>query len=218
MSPNSLEGTFGFQFLLALYLQSVTGDSSVRTGMAYLPGPIVIAVISLGCSAEIITRFGARTVLLAGMVITAVALALLGRLPVHASYSADILPSVLLLGVGARLSLPAAMGLAMSGATPADSGLASGLVNTTQQIGGALGVAILAALAGSRTDTLASQGKSPAEAATGGYHTSFLVAAGCRWWARSSPPLRCAPRRPTRSPPTGPDRGPRTSPCPPPTC
>ncbi|MGO4754970.1 MFS transporter, partial [Streptomyces sp. 2MCAF27] len=93
------------------------------------------------------------------------------------SYPADVLPSVLLLGVGAGLSLPAVMGLAMSGATPADSGLASGLVNTTQQIGGALGVAILAALAASRAHTLVGQGKSPAEAATGGYHVSFLVAA-----------------------------------------
>ncbi|MEU5645444.1 MFS transporter [Streptomyces milbemycinicus] len=170
-------GLFGFQFLLALYLQSVAGYSSARTGMAYLPGPIVIAVISLGYSAKIITRFGPRAVLLVGMVITAVALTLLGRLPVHASYPADVLPSVLLLGIGAGLSLPAVMGLAMSGATPADSGLASGLVNTTQQIGGALGVAILAALAASRADTLVGQGKSPAEAATGGYHVAFLVAA-----------------------------------------
>ncbi|WP_019074882.1 MFS transporter [Streptomyces hokutonensis] len=171
-------GLFGFQFLLALYLQSVAGYSSAKTGMAYLPGPIVIAVISLGYSAKLITRFGPRAVLLVGMAVTALALALLGRLPVDASYATDILPSVLLLGVGAGLALPAVIGLAMSGATPADSGLASGLVNTTQQVGGALGVAVLAALAGSRSDTLLGQGKSPAEATTGGYHVSFLVAAG----------------------------------------
>ncbi|MGW7270641.1 MFS transporter [Streptomyces sp. NPDC054864] len=171
-------GLFGFQFLLALYLQSVAGYSSVKTGMAYLPGPVVIAVISLGCSAKLITHFGPRAVLLSGMVFTAVALALLGRVPVDASYAVDILPSVLLLGAGAGLALPALIGLAMSGATPADSGLASGLVNTTQQIGGALGVAILAALAAYRTDTLLGEGKTPAEATTGGYHVSFAVAAG----------------------------------------
>ncbi|MFI6088364.1 MFS transporter [Streptomyces sp. NPDC051218] len=171
-------GLFGFQFLLALYLQSVAGYSSVKTGMAYLPGPVVIAVISLGCSAKLISRFGPRAVLLSGMVFTAVALALLGRVPVDASYAVDILPSVLLLGAGAGLALPALIGLAMSGATPADSGLASGLVNTTQQIGGALGVAILAALAAYRADTLLGEGKTPAEATTGGYHVSFAVAAG----------------------------------------
>ncbi|MFE9611170.1 MFS transporter [Streptomyces sp. NPDC006012] len=170
-------GLFGFQFLLALYLQSVAGYSSIKTGMAYLPGPIVIAVISLGYSAKLITRFGPRRVLLVGMVVTAVALGLLGRLPVDASYAPDILPSVILLGVGAGLALPAVMGLAMSGATPADSGLASGLINTTQQVGGALGVAILATLAGSRSESLLGQGKNPAEAMTGGYHVSFLVAA-----------------------------------------
>ncbi|MFI1680582.1 MFS transporter [Streptomyces sp. NPDC020607] len=171
-------GLFGFQFLLALYLQSVAGYSSLKTGVAYLPGPIVIAVISLGCSAKLITRFGPRAVLLVGMVFTTVALALLGRLPADASYAVDILPSVLLLGVGAGLALPALIGLAMSGATPADSGLASGLVNTTQQIGGALGVATLAALAANRTGTLLGDGEHPAQAATSGYHVAFIVAAG----------------------------------------
>ncbi|MFD8811267.1 MFS transporter [Streptomyces sp. NPDC059627] len=170
-------GLFGFQFLLALYLQSVAGYSSVKTGMAYLPGPIVIAVISLGYSAMLITRFGPRAVLLAGMVATTIALALLGRLPVDASYAVDVLPSVILLGVGAGLALPAVIGLAMSSATPADSGLASGLVNTTQQVGGALGVAVLAALAGSRSDSLTRDGKSVAEAVTGGYQLAYLVAA-----------------------------------------
>ena len=170
-------GLFGFQFLLALYLQTVAGYSSVRTGMAYLPGPVVIAVISLGCSARLITRFGPRAVLLAGMACTAVALGLLGRLPVAASYAVDILPSVLLLGAGAGLALPAVIGLAMSGATPADSGLASGLVNTTQQIGGALGVAALGALSVNRADTLLGEGKAPVEATTGGYQLSFVVAA-----------------------------------------
>ncbi|WP_405150491.1 MFS transporter [Sphaerisporangium sp. NBC_01403] len=171
-------GLFGFQFLLALYLQSVNGYSAVETGLAYLPGPIVIAVISLGFSARLMTRFGGRTVLLAGLAFTVAALVLLARLPVSATYVVDVLPAVVLLGVGAGLALPAVIGLAMSGATPSDSGLASGLLNTTQQIGGALGVAVLAALASSRAQSLLTDRNSTAAALTGGYHLSFGVAAG----------------------------------------
>jgi EmrB/QacA subfamily drug resistance transporter len=171
-------GLFGFQFLLALYLQSVNGYSAVETGLAYLPGPIVIAVISLGFSARLMTRFGGRTVLLAGLAFTVAALVLLARLPVSATYVVDVLPAVVLLGVGAGLALPAVIGLAMSGATPSDSGLASGLLNTTQQIGGALGVAVLATLASSRTQSLLTDANSTAAALTGGYHLSFGVAAG----------------------------------------
>ncbi|MBT2225084.1 MFS transporter [Nonomuraea sp. NEAU-A123] len=169
---------FGFQFLLALYLQSVNGYSAVETGLAYLPGPIVIAVISLGLSARIMTRFGGRTVLLAGLVSTVAALLLLARLPLHATYAVDVLPAVVLLGVGAGLALPAVIGLAMSGATPSDSGLASGLLNTTQQIGGALGVAALATLASSHAQSLLSDGESATAASTYGYRLAFGVAAG----------------------------------------
>jgi MFS family permease len=171
-------GLFGFQFLLALYLQSVNGYTAVETGLAYLPGPIVIAVISLGFSARLMTRFGGRTVLLSGLVLTVAALVLLARLPVNATYAVDVLPAVVLLGAGAGLALPAVIGLAMSGATPSDSGLASGLLNTTQQIGGALGVAVLATLASSRTQSLLTDSESAATAMTGGYHLSFAVAAG----------------------------------------
>ncbi|MEV1174110.1 MFS transporter, partial [Nonomuraea sp. NPDC049784] len=98
---------FGFQFLLALYLQAVNGYSAVETGLAYLPGPVVIAVISLGFSARLMTRFGGRTVLLSGLVFTAAALVLLARLPVHVTYAVDVLPAVVLLGAGAGLALPA---------------------------------------------------------------------------------------------------------------
>ena len=164
--------------LLALYLQSVAGYSAVETGLAYLPGPIVIAVISLGFSARLMTRFGGRTVLLAGLAFTVAALLLLARLPVNATYAVDVLPAVVLLGAGAGLALPAVIGLAMSGATPSDSGLASGLLTTTQQIGGALGVAVLATLASTRTQSLLADSKSAAAALTGGYHLSFGVAAG----------------------------------------
>jgi hypothetical protein len=106
------------------------------------------------------------------------ALVLLARLPINATYVVDVLPAVVLLGLGAGLALPAVIGLAMSGATPSDSGLASGLLNTTQQIGGALGVAALATLASSRTQNLLTDANSTAAALTGGYHLSFGVAAG----------------------------------------
>ncbi|GAB3966291.1 MFS transporter [Actinoallomurus acanthiterrae] len=169
---------FGFQFLFALYLQAVNGYSAVETGLAYLPGPVVIAIISLGFSARLMTRFGGCTVLLSGLVCTAAALVLLARLPVHVTYAVDVLPAVVLLGAGAGLALPAVVGLAMSGATPGDSGLASGLLNTTQQVGGALGVAVLATLASSRTQSLLTDRKSTPAALTGGYHLSFGVATG----------------------------------------
>ncbi|MFC7589454.1 MFS transporter [Nonomuraea antimicrobica] len=170
---------FGFQFLLALYLQSVNGYTAIETGLAYLPGPIVIAVISLGLVARLMTRFGGRKVLLAGLVSTAVALLLLARLPVHAAYAVDVLPAVILLGVGGGLALPAVIGLAMSGATPADSGLASGLLNTTQQIGGAVGVAALATVASSHAQGAGSGGDiATAVALTEGYRLAFSVAAG----------------------------------------
>jgi MFS family permease len=105
-------------------------------------------------------------------------LALFARAPVDGSYLRDVLPVMVLLGAGAGLSFPSLMTLAMSGATPSDSGLASGLVNTSLQVGGAVGLAILATLATARTNALLAAGDPPASALTGGYHLAFLVAAG----------------------------------------
>jgi MFS family permease len=167
-----------FQFLAALYLQRVLGYQPARVGAALLPIALVIAAISLGLSARLTTRFGARAILLAGLALLVVGLALLARVPVAGSYPVDILPVMLVLGVGAGLSLPAVTMLAMSGAGPEDSGLASGLVNTTQQIGGALGIAVLATLATARTDRLLAHGHTGAAALTGGYRLAFGVGAG----------------------------------------
>jgi EmrB/QacA subfamily drug resistance transporter len=167
-----------FQFLAALYLQRVLGYQPARVGAALLPIPLVIAATSLGVSARLTTRFGARTVLLAGLALLVVGLALLARVPVAGGYAVHILPLMVVLGVGAGLSLPAVTTLAMSGATAEDSGLASGLVNTTQQVGGALGIAVLATLATSRTDQLLAAGSGGPAALTGGYHLAFGVAAG----------------------------------------
>ena len=170
-------GFFGTFFLGALYMQSVLGYGPIEVGLAFLPIAGVIGTLSLGLSERLNTRFGAGIVLLPGLSLTAIGLALLTRAPVDADYVSDILPAMLLIGFGAGLSFPALMTLAMSGATPSDSGVASGLVNTTQQVGGALGLSILASLATSRTDGQLADGVSTASALTSGYHLAFGVGA-----------------------------------------
>jgi EmrB/QacA subfamily drug resistance transporter len=174
----TVAGMFGMFFLGALYLQRVLGYSSIEVGLAFLPVAVLIGAFSLGLSARLILRFGARATLLPGLVFIAAGLMLFQRAPVDATYVVDILPVMLLLGVGGGLFFAALMTLAMSAATQEDSGLASGLVNTTQQVGGALGLAIIATLSASRTDNLRASGDSVANALTGGYHLAFITGAG----------------------------------------
>ena len=171
-------GMFGMFFLGALYLQRVQGYDAVEVGLAFLPVAVLIGALSLGVSARLITRFGGRATLLPGLALIVAGLGLFASAPVDASYPTDILPVMLLLGSGAGLSFPALMTLAMSGATPSDSGLASGLVNTTQQVGGALGLAVLATLSTTRTGDLRAAGDATASALTGGYHLAFAIGAG----------------------------------------
>ncbi|MFD3567716.1 MFS transporter [Streptomyces sp. NPDC058667] len=168
---------FSFQILVALYLQKVLGYGAAETGLAMLPAAAIIGAVSLGVSARLIARFGERNVLLTGLVLLVGVLGLLTRVPVHASYVTDLLP-VMLLAAGFGLALPALTSLAMSGAEEADAGLASGLFNTTQQIGMALGIAVLSTLAATRTESLTAAGRPAAEALTGGYHLAFGVGAG----------------------------------------
>jgi EmrB/QacA subfamily drug resistance transporter len=168
---------FSFQILVALYLQKVLGYGAAETGLAMLPAAAVIGAVSLGVAARLNARFGERNVLLVGLVLLVGVLGLLTRVPVHANYLTDLLP-VMLLAAGFGLALPALTTLGMSGAGPHDAGLASGLFNTTQQIGMAMGVALLSTLAASRTDTLLADGQSQAAALTGGYHLAFAVGAG----------------------------------------
>jgi EmrB/QacA subfamily drug resistance transporter len=171
-------GMFGMFFMGTLYLQRVLGYDAVQTGAAFLPVSVGIGVLSLGFSARLITRLGARAVLLPGLVALVAGLVLLTGAPVGGDYVTDLLPALVLLGVGAGIAFPALVTLAMSGATPADSGLASGLVNTTQQVGGALGLAVLATLSTSRSNHLLADGESAASALTGGYHLAFSIGAG----------------------------------------
>ncbi|MFI1508754.1 MFS transporter [Streptomyces sp. NPDC020597] len=168
---------FSFQILVALYLQQVGGYGAAETGLAMLPAAAVIGAVSLGVSARLSTRFGERGVLLAGIAALIGVLALLSRLPVQAHYAVDLLPAMLL-AAGFGLALPALTALAMSGADEEDAGLASGVFNTTQQIGMALGVAVLSTLAASRTRSLTAGGHTTAEALTGGYRLAFAVGAG----------------------------------------
>ncbi len=168
---------FSFQVIVGLYLQRVLGYGAAETGIAMLPAAVAIGAVSLGVSARLNARFGERRVLLAGLALLVLMLVLLARIPEHANYVTDLLP-VLLLASGFGLALPALTTLGMSGARADDAGLASGLFSTTQQVGGALGVAVLATLAASRTEALVAAGEGGGAALTGGYRLAFAVGAG----------------------------------------
>src|SRR3954447_16915824 len=151
----SVAGMFGTFFLGALYLQRVLGYDALQTGLAFLPTTLVMGTLSLRYSEALIMRFGAQRLLVPGLGLIAAGLGLFARVPVHGTYVADLLPALVLIGAGAAVCFPALMTLAMSGATPQDAGLASGLVNTTVQVGGPLGLAVLATLSATRTEAVA---------------------------------------------------------------
>jgi len=171
-------GIFGLFFLGALYMQQVLGYGALEVGLAFLPVAGLIGLLSLGFSAKLNLRFGPRATLLPGLALILAGLLYFSRSPVDADYLVDVFPSMVLLGLGAGLSFPSLMNLAMSGAHQDDAGLASGLVNTTMQVGGALGLAVIATLATSRTESLLSDGQGQAEALTSGFHLAFLIGAG----------------------------------------
>jgi EmrB/QacA subfamily drug resistance transporter len=171
-------GMFGMFFMGALYLQRVLGYDALQTGLAFLPSTLVMGTLSLRYAERLVMRFGARTTLLPGLGLAVAGLALFTRAPVHGDYVTHVLPVMLLLGAGAGVAFPALMTLSMSGATPSDAGLASGLVNTTLQVGGALGLAVLATLSSTRSASLHAAGESAAAALNGGYHLAYAVGAG----------------------------------------
>ncbi len=173
----TVAGMFGMFFLGSLYLERILGYDALQIGLAFLPVTIVMGTLSVRYSEPLITRFGARTLLFPGLTLVTAGLVLFTQAPVDGSYVLHVLPVMILLGTGIGVCFPALMTLAMSGATKADAGLASGLVNTSAQVGGALGLAVLATLSASRTDTLTERGESAAAALTGGYHLAFWIAA-----------------------------------------
>ncbi|HKV84371.1 MAG TPA: MFS transporter [Ktedonobacterales bacterium] len=168
---------FGFFFLGSLDMQRVLGYKPLTIGLAFLPETVAMAALSIGLSARLITRFGARGVALAGLTCIALGLVLFAHSPAHADYVRDLLPALALLGIGAGLAFTSLSLLAMAGSTPEDSGLASGLLNTTTQVGASLGLAILATVATSRTGHLMSRGQSVALALSGGYHLTWAISA-----------------------------------------
>lgn len=172
-----IAAAFGFQVMITLYLQRVLGYGAAASGLGLLPTAAVIGTVALGLSARIAARFGPRPMLLAGLGLITAGLALLTLIPVQASYPTQILPPLLIFGAGGGLCLPALASLGMSGATPAEAGLASGLFNTTQQIGAALGVAVLSTLAAAQTRSQHSAGPNTAAALAAGYHLAFATAA-----------------------------------------
>jgi EmrB/QacA subfamily drug resistance transporter len=173
----SVAGMFGMFFLGALYLQRILGYDALETGLAFLPVTILMGTLSVRYTDRLVMRFGARTMVLGGLALFLAGLALFTRAPVDGDYVSHVLPVMVLLGTGAGLCFPALMTLAMSGATPSDAGLASGLINTTAQVGGALGLAVLATLSASRSNELIGNGESTAAALTSGYHLAFGIGA-----------------------------------------
>nr|BFD87316.1 MFS transporter [Streptomyces sp. Xyl84] len=173
-----IAGMFGLLFFGTFYLQRVLRYDSLRAGLGFVPIAVVIAAVSLGLSTRLVTRFGQRAILLLGLALVVGAFVMLSFARVDGVYLVDFLPASLVMGLGFGLAAPAVMGLGMSAVTPAESGIASGLFNTTQQIGGAIGLAVLSAIVSARTHSLTAAGKTEAESLTGGYHTAFLAAAG----------------------------------------
>ncbi len=173
-----IAGMFGQQFFIALYLQFVLGWEPTQVGLGMAPIALTIGLFSLGLSARMIERAGAKGVLVGGLLLIVAGLLLMQRAPVDGLYWRDVLPALLVMGAGAGIAMPALPTLALANATPADAGLASGLLNTTQQVGAAIGVSLLASLAAARSETLRADGRSALDALASGYSLAFAVAAG----------------------------------------
>src|SRR5438270_843551 len=168
---------FAWFFLSALYLQLVLGYTPLQVGLAFLPANLIMGTFSLGLSAKLVMRFGVRAPLATGLSLAALGLVLFVRAPVDGTFVVHVLPSMILLGFGAGMAFNPVLLAAMSDVAPEESGLASGVVNTAFMMGGALGLAVLASLAASRTASLRAAGGGRLEALTGGYHLAFLVGA-----------------------------------------
>jgi MFS family permease len=174
----SVAGMFGMFFMGSLYMQRVLGYDALEIGLAFLPGTVIMGILSLGYSHKLVMRFGARQVMLPAFVLIVLSLALFTQAPVDGGYVTHLLPTMVLFGIGGGLGFPALMTISMSDVEPSDAGLVSGLVNTTAQVGGALGLAVLATLATTRTGHLAAGGDALPAALTGGYHLAFTIGAG----------------------------------------
>jgi len=194
-------GMFSWFFLSALYMQQVLGLTPMQIGLAFLPANIIMAVFSLGASARLVIRFGVRRPLAAGLLIAAAGLLLFARAPLNGSLMRDVIPGMLLVGLGGGIAFNPVLMAAMSATPQADSGLASGVVNTALLLGGSLGLAALASVASARTARLTLAGTTHLEALAGGYRAAFLAGAGLALLAAllSMSMLRFAPQDMSRA-------------------
>ena len=195
---------FAWFFISALYLQLVLKYTPLQVGLAFLPSNVIMAVLSLGWSARLVMRYGFRPPLAGGLVLAALGLALFARAPVDGSFWVDVFPGMVLLGVGCGVALNPVLLAATSGMDEKDAGLASGVVNTSFMMGGALGLAVLASAAAARTASAQAAGAAEAAALGAGYQLAFaagalcaMVAAAVAWLLREAQPARqAAPAQP----------------------
>jgi EmrB/QacA subfamily drug resistance transporter len=170
-------GMFGYFFFSTLYLQRILGYTPMEVGLAYLPSTVLWGASSLLLSDRLVMRFGINRPLIAGLGLMTLGLILFARTPVDGNFLIDVLPGTIAVGLGAGIGFNPILLAAMSGVAPSEAGLASGVVNTAFMMGGALGLAILASLAASRTDSLEASGDGAVAALNSGYHAAFLVGA-----------------------------------------
>ncbi len=171
-------GMFAWFFISALYLQLVLGLGPMQVGLAFLPANLIMAVCSLGISAKLVMRFGIRGPLTVGLLLAAGGLMLFARAPVDGNVWLDVVPAMSLLGFGAGIAFNPLLLAAMNDVPASDSGLASGMVNTSFMMGGALGLAVLASLAAAQTDFVTQLGATPLAALNSGYRQAFRMGAG----------------------------------------
>jgi MFS family permease len=174
-----ITGMYASFFVGVLYLQHVRRYGVLQTGLAFLPQTLVLAALSLGVTARLVNRFGSRGPLLVGLLACGAGLALLTQAGTNASYLGSVLPAFVLFGIGAGLAFMPLLTIAMAHVPAADAGMASGIVNTSLQLSGALGVAVLGTVATDRTRSLIGAGQGQISSLLGGYHLAFTVGLGC---------------------------------------
>ena len=192
---------FAWFFLSALYMQRVLGYTPMQVGLAFLPGNLIMAVCSLGISAWVVNRYGLRRPLVGGLACAALGLALFARAPVDGGFVVDVLPGMMLSGLGAGIAFNPLLLAAMSGVDQRESGLASGIVNTSFMMGGAVGLAVLASLAAAQVGPAGAGGAAGMAAVNRGYQFAFaagavfaLIAAALGAWLVPERPLPAAGR------------------------
>lgn len=168
---------FAWFFLSALYLEQVLRYDALQIGLAFLPTSLAMAYCSLRLSDKLVMKFGIRAPLATGLTLAAASLALFARAPVNGNYWIDVLPSMILLGIGAGIAFNPVLLAAMGDVEPHESGLASGVVNTSFMMGGALGLAVFVSLSTWRTSSLAADGVAQVEAINGGFQIAFAAGA-----------------------------------------